>query len=252
MHESIFTQVNQQLEYPVRWLPLASKGTSNWLYQGTDHQQPLILRINARDDLVFGVDRVCEKAVLESIQAFDWAVNVIVNEPEQGWCVMGHHGIGLEGSVLTHAMKQQLLAAIEECQTITSPPQISYPDLFERYQKVLNNLSDAAPWLEKLSHLVESFQTLPAVEPCLTHHDLHPGNLCWQDEQLRIIDWEYAAVGNPWLDVAMLHSSCGIDTGLLNALPAFKEMEELTFIDGLQQAVQINRLLEQLWYRVRA
>lgn len=252
MHESIFTQVNQRLDHPVHWLPLASKGTSNWLYQGSDHQQPLILRVNARDDLVFGVDRTCEQAVLSTIQPFPWSVQIIANEPESGWCVMRHHGVGLEGSVLTYSMRQQLLKAVAECQSITSPPAMSYPDLFERYQKALNQLSDAAPWLEKLSHLVASFQALPTVRPCLTHHDLHPGNLCWQDEQLRIIDWEYAAVGNPWLDVAMLHNSCALDGSSLMGLPAFEQLTETDFIDGLQHAAQVNRLLEQLWYRVRA
>lgn len=252
MHESIFTQVNQRLDHPVHWLPLASKGTSNWLYQGSDHQQPLILRVNARDDLVFGVDRACEQAVLSTIQPFPWSVQIIANEPESGWCVMKHHGVGLEGSILTYRMKQQLLKAVAEYQSITSPPVISYPDLFERYQKALNRLSDAAPWLEKLSHLVASFQALPTVKSCLAHHDLHPGNLCWQGEQLRIVDWEYAAVGNPWLDVAMLHNSCALDSSSLMALPAFEQLSETDFIHGLQQAAQVNRLLEQLWYRVRA
>ncbi|MAC46875.1 MAG: hypothetical protein CMI12_08475 [Oceanospirillum sp.] len=252
MHESIFAQVNQRLEYPVHWLPLASKGTSNWLYQGSDHQQPLILRVNARDDLVFGVDRTCEQAVLSTIQPFPWSVQVIANEPKSGWCVMKHHGVGLEGSVLTCVMKLQLLNAVADCQSIMSPPAISYPDLFEHYQKALNRLSDAAPWLEKLSCLVEVFQALPAVQSCLTHHDLHPGNLCWQDEQLRIIDWEYAALGNPWLDAAMLHNSCALDSSILMTLPAFKQFSEADFLNALQQAAQVNRLLEQLWYRVRA
>lgn len=252
MHDAIFEQVNQYIDYPVHWLPLEESGTSNWLYRGSNHQQALILRINARDSIAFGVNRLREKEVLNSIQPFSWSVKVLADAPKEGWCVMKHHGLGLNGAVLTESMEQQLLSAVADCQIIFSPPKLNYPDLFLDYQTALNKLPDAEEWLKKLNQLLGLFQTLPRVSSCLTHHDLHPGNFCWQNDQLVIIDWEYAGVGNPWLDACMLYSACQVSADKISVLPAFSSLSEEAFSQGLEQAVQVGQLLEQLWFRVRA
>jgi thiamine kinase len=67
-----------------------------------------------------------------------------------------------------------------------------------------------------------------------------------------IIDWEYAGVGNPWLDACMLYSACQVSADKISVLPAFASLSNEAFSQGLDQAVQVGQLLEQLWFRVRA
>lgn len=258
MHNAIFEQVNQALNCRIHWLPLSQAGTSNWLYKGSDGSRVLILRVNAQDQLAFGVDRQREAAVLEAISASPWAMQVIENQPEQGWCVLMHHGLSLGADAMTGAIQQQLLSAVGQLQKLPVPEGIAetltidYPGLFQRYQSTLNRESEPLHWLERLERLVQLFATLPQVGPCLTHHDLHPGNCCWQDDQLVLIDWEYAGIGNPWFDAAALHRYCQVAPADLHPLPAFSHLSAPLFELGLQQAQDAMLLLEKLWYKVRA
>lgn len=51
----------------------------------------------------------------------------------------------------------------------------------------------------------------PAIKPlaeAICHHDIHLGNLVEQGEKLYLIDWEYAAISDPALDLALfLHAN---------------------------------------------
>ncbi len=260
MHNAIFEQVNRQLNVPVHWLPLSQSGTSNWLYKGSNRSRVLMLRINAQRQLAFGVSRVREAHVLEVIADQPWAMQVLRNEPDKGWCVMKHHGLSLGPDAISGEIASQLILAISELQQIPLPEsedvrniaRINYPELFQRYQDCLNRESDPVVWLERLGRLVQLFASLPKVPDCYTHHDLHPGNCCWQDGHLVLIDWEYAGIGNPWFDAASLHRYCGIPSGAIHGMPAFSHLSPPMFELGLQQAQDAVLLLEKLWYKVRA
>ena len=47
----------------------------------------------------------------------------------------------------------------------------------------------------------------------LCHHDLSPSNLLWSDtkEKLKVIDWEYACISDPYVDLANLLINCQLD-----------------------------------------
>ena len=66
-----------------------------------------------------------------------------------------------------------------------------------RALEFFNSLVAAVDDLERLLENGDYYQHLPA--PC--HHDLLHSNILGQ-EQPRLIDWEFAALGNPLLDLA--------------------------------------------------
>lgn len=259
MHNAIFEQVNQRLKTEVYWLPLSQSGTSNWLYKGSDHRQVLMLRINAREEMAFGVCRQREDFMIRVIQGYRWGMQVLLNEPDEGWCVMKHHGLSLGGGPITGHIVSQLTLAVSELQQAGLPEseeelrlaRIDYPSLFHRYQQQLNQESDPVTWLERLNRLVDIYAALPQVPECYTHHDLHPGNCCWQDGRLVLIDWEYAGIGNPWFDAAALYRYCGLNAAAIHGMPAFSHLSPPMFELGLQQAQDGMLLLEKLWYKVR-
>ncbi|MBB1486269.1 phosphotransferase [Oceanospirillum sediminis] len=257
MHEDIFQRVNMHLHDNIRWSPVSNGGTSNYIYHGMRHDMPLILRINGASELTFGTDRYREHSVLTAIQPFNWSMQVLGCDPDAGWCVMKDHGEPISNKQLHHhhsLLQNRLLSMAEDFQLIVSPQRFSYPDLFILYQQRLNLLPEAAYWLNQLDQLVALYRKLPDISFCLVHHDLHKGNLLIDDSDelsLKIIDWEYAGVGNPWFDIAMLYTEFEISASDLSALPIFSELSYEEFIPGLKDAIQFNQLLAKLWYRIR-
>lgn len=254
MFQSIFDSVNQQLGCFVQWKCLETEGTSNHLFQGSDHQRVLVLRINAVQAMAFGVNRDREAAVLDQLQAYPWALEVVLNRPDQGWCVMRHQGVSLQGSLLTEIEKKQLLDIVSQYQQIkcgNSICTIDYDQLFTAYSTSLSESVEADYWLDLLRLLEQTIEQLPKVPLCLTHHDLHTGNLCLREAQIKVIDWEYAGIGNPWFDAYGLYQYCQISEKEIYRLPAFQSLSEAVFLQGLSKAGQACTLLEQLWYKVR-
>lgn len=255
MHQSVLDIVNQQLNYSVHWKAWGTEGTSNSLYQGSNHQHVLVLRINAPESLAFGVDREQEAIILNAIQDYPWGLQVELNAPKQGWCVMRHHGISLEGVELTPLMKRQLLMAVSDYQQITLDAilkRADYNGLFNLYRKQLFSQTESSFWLEQLDQLEQDLQQLPIVPFCLTHHDLHLGNLCWQDNQIHLIDWEYARIGNPWFDAFSLFKYCHITLDKIAKLPALCHLSNAEFNQGMYQAERLCQRLDALWYKARS
>ncbi|MEM6405452.1 MAG: phosphotransferase [Pseudomonadota bacterium] len=56
----------------------------------------------------------------------------------------------------------------------------------------------------RIGEILEAVWPLPQQHaPTLVHGDFWPGNLLWQDQQLTaILDWEFAAIGDPLFDLA--------------------------------------------------
>lgn len=79
---------------------------------------------------------------------------------------------------------------------------ISFPqlDLAERCQFLWNKLS---PEKQQALPFSPPFQPITPFRQALCHHDVHLGNLIEQGERLFLIDWEYAALSDPALDLAL-------------------------------------------------
>lgn len=71
------------------------------------------------------------------------------------------------------------------CRGAEIPPE--FPDLHDRLQQLQKRLRD-----------------LPAQRPALCHNDVVRGNLILAGETIRLIDWEYAGLGDPLFDLAAI------------------------------------------------
>jgi aminoglycoside phosphotransferase (APT) family kinase protein len=66
-------------------------------------------------------------------------------------------------------------------------------------------------WVEPLFARVRA-RCPPPPLPCLTHHDFNPWNLLWPIEgDVQVLDWEYAAPGDPMFDVVTVFAHWGLD-----------------------------------------
>jgi thiamine kinase len=108
---------------------------------------------------------------------------------------------------------------------------------------------EAAPLMRRLARLTEDLQATGAA-PVVVHGDLWQGNIV-DGERLWLIDWEYAQITEPLMDIAGLvayYPAAGCHAGELMAAagisPSARPM--------LAERVEIYRSLNWLWHLVRA
>ena len=248
--------VNRFLNTDVQWIPLQTSGSTNHHFKALVDGKNLILRLNAADTLAFGVSRKREASILELIKAYNWAPKIIHNNWQEGWCLMLDHGSVID----TELSPSELLNTLHQWQLIRPNKLLNrecvfnYQHLFEMYRNVFKATPSNSVSQDNL-HLTNSVESklnaLPAVPYCLTHHDLHPGNLCKDGAQIVVLDWEYAGIGNPWFDAAALYSKFDILNEDIAALPMFKALNKAQFKKGMTVALELTILLEKLWVSVR-
>ncbi|QGM80177.1 choline/ethanolamine kinase family protein [Otariodibacter oris] len=85
-------------------------------------------------------------------------------------------------------------------QAVGSSTFIAKLDLAERCQYLWNKLPLVKR--EKLP-FSNDFPSIIPFTQSICHHDVHLGNLIEHGEQLFLIDWEYAAISDPALDIAL-------------------------------------------------
>ena len=134
-------------------------------------------------------------------------------------------------------------------QAVNSTKSIAKLDLSERCQYLWDKLPK-----EKQAMLPFSppFQQIQPLTQAVCHHDLHLGNFVEQGNKLFLIDWEYAAISDPALELALF----------LNANPLSNE-EQATFLthyfvknpinpiackEKIDEYKPILEQLNQLWY----
>ncbi len=100
------------------------------------------------------------------------------------------------------------------------------------------------------------FQTIQPFTSAICHHDLHLGNFIEKNDRLYLIDWEYSAVSDPALEIAMLFNA---NAKVLN------EQQQAEFLRLYLQATQFDEKrfkqkmaeyhsainqLNQLWFAI--
>lgn len=239
-------QANLALNLSLDWQPLLS-GTSNQLLMAESPYGKWVLRLNASDRLAFGVNRQREAHILDVIQPFVWSPKIILNRPEQGFCVMQGYQQNTD-----HIPLSALWQAVNEWQQLPCEnlPCFDYQALIQQYRTVLTQESDQ-PALCLLDEFEKGLANLPELSPVLVHHDLHAKNLCCDDAQLIVIDWEYGGVGSAWFDAVALYEVFAMPCEQIRVLPVFQYLTESELQQGIQQASLLNRQLASLWYWVR-
>ncbi|MCP8686760.1 phosphotransferase [Marinobacterium sedimentorum] len=243
-----------------QWQPMAG-GSSNRLYSSV--ADSLVLRVNAAPEQVPGVDRRREADVLTQLQGQPWAPWVLhcavqpSAEGDHGWLLTRWHGDS-PADGLTAAQRAQLLDAVAAWQALELDVQsqemsleMDYDALLAGYGAMLAGLPMERALQQLVVRAARELALLPEIPRVLTHHDLHPGNLCLSEGALVVVDWEYAALGSAWFDAAALVQRCGLDAAQIGVLPAFANLDAKALAQGLARAGWLCDALECLWYWAR-
>ena len=95
-----------------------------------------------------------------------------------------------------------------------------------------------------------SAPTLPPIENRLCHFDLGGYNLVHQQEEIKIIDWEYAALADPRLDLTLTISVA--DVPVEEAVHRYCQLrgihDKQAWIDAVEAWLPRSRMMAMLWY----
>ncbi len=154
-----------------------------------------------------GVDHQRETKLLTCLQNKAWVPRLLLVAGDLGVLMRLAEGEHPQAKQLSTAQRQNLIQlVIELWQTPCQVAAQNYPQLLKSYWQLAGSQAASKPLLKAL---VKESQSWPSSCYRLTHHDLHGGNLLLNNKGLNneswiLLDWEYAALGNPWIDAVSL------------------------------------------------
>ncbi len=182
----------------------------NYLLDAGDEK--FVLRIAGPDTDLLGIDRVREATCSKAAADAGVGPAVVAHLPEHNATVTAF----APGKTLTADevrrpdVLRRVAASLRRCHGHPVPPDLGafspfatvrdYVTLARQKGVAVPDQLDAA--LEVAGEIEAELATGDA--PCLCHNDLLPGNLIDDGTTLRIIDWEYGGLGDPFFDLGNL------------------------------------------------
>lgn len=196
----------------------------------------------------FGTDYQRENFILQEVYQYPWAIHGQIYTPEEPWLSYPY----IQGrSLTTNDLSQsptlftQLHDILRHLSRIPQPSSNAYYRQMQPYLHHYLSLAHYAPrpLLEIAHQWLADFPT-PA-DYQLNHHDLSLANLILTPEQqLVVLDWEYAAFSDPGWDIATLLENFQFSTAQRHCLLEQAQIS-LERINVYQCASQ---LLDLCWY----
>ena len=153
------------------------------------------------------VNRKAEAFALQVAKDLGLDDTFVYEQPEEGWKISRY----IEGcSELDYGNREQVKRALQMARQLHTSGKVS-PYFFDFYQegaaiaKILRDMSYPLPRdFESLAARVGAVAAKmrkDAGEPVLCHHDFYGPNFLVRGNEMRLIDWEYAAMGDPACDL---------------------------------------------------
>jgi len=182
-----------------------------------------------------------ETQLLEQLQGFSWVPNLIQSHPT-GLLLKKAHGHHPQAYRLTQQQRSCLLdRVIELWQQPCKLEAIHYPELIWRYWQASHQAASLQPLVKNLISISNNWE-FPAQ---LTHHDLHSENLLLDANHWTLLDWEFAAPGNPWIDAVALDRWLNLTKVEKQRLTGF--LPQLTLSRPWQDMALWLEGLDKLW-----
>ncbi|MGK0498413.1 MAG: thiamine kinase [Oceanicoccus sp.] len=199
---------------PTTVKPLGN-GLTNQSYCVQSPHSQWVLRINANHSHSLDINRQSELQAMSLAADEGITPHCHYSDPHQRYLLTEyidgeHWSLEKSQSVAGGQQLAQLLQKIHQLPAITA--MLDVREKIEKYWQGIDMHSDMAMQLHALTdqlehHIVASqrlFSTQDNARLCLCHNDLLTENLIIKNESLYAIDWEYAAMGDPFFDLAVI------------------------------------------------
>ena len=225
------------------WLAINHQGGINRIYAGQGIDQGMLI-VQRRAAPIPGVDFRRERRILALVRHYSWAPRLLAADNGSATLLFPRYAV-----TTADAPASCLLRLLGDLQGLTAAPALDYGGLPGAYATRLRHRAGAVTLCGMLARELER---LPAQPACLVHHDLHPGNVlvlahAGLAPAIKVIDWENAGRGSPWLDMAAAARHWRIGGSDFRGLPATRGMSCRAIRNALASAAGINELLTRLW-----
>ena len=166
-----------------------------------------VLRVAGKGTNLLGIDRVVEVAATEAAAAVGIGPEVVDFVEPEGWLVTRF----IEGEIPSPERlrdPENLSRVAAALRAFHDGPEI--PGTFDSFRVVEvyretalgrgGTVPDTYEWAHEIAGQIETKRTGAAPAPC--HNDLLNANFLDDGERLRIVDWEYAGMGDRFFDLA--------------------------------------------------
>jgi len=165
--------------------------------------QQFVLRLNHPQPALLGIDRELESTVLQTV-AGSIAPTILASDQILGY-QLSQHIVATKRAIQGQDI-ELLAATLKSFHAIhLDAPSIDYMQRIEQLvpPSHLARWFDIKPDFARAMALVEQSY---GAHPALCHHDLVVDNILWQEGRAQpwVIDWEYAAPGDAFFDLATL------------------------------------------------
>lgn len=243
-------------------------GLTNRTYLLKDSAGQYALRLNAPHSEALGIDRLQERTALEQASSSGFAPQILYCNLEQGVLVTRFltGKPWRESDFLNPDRIHQLVHLLKNIHRQQIPGKA-----LDLQQKISGYLqaAEASPPLAKalkrlqprITHRIQEARILGGTH-CLCHNDLVASNLIQTGSRtIHAIDWEYAAMGDPFFELAVIMEGNRLDeptARLLLAAYAGEEENEMALsirITDAEQRLSLHRTIynyiDLFWYAAR-
>lgn len=172
-----------------------------------DGEEPYVLRVAGQDTELLGIDREVEHEATVAAAEIGVGPEVVRFVEPEGWLVTRF--IEGEPVPIQRMEDPEMLGRVSEAlRAIHAGPRVRA--CFDSFRVVENYLETALQrgaaeppeyaWAHGLAGEIE--QARAGAEPCLCHNDLLNANFLYDGTRIRIVDWEYAGMGDRFFDLA--------------------------------------------------
>ncbi len=222
-------------------------GITNHNYKAEVGVETFVLRIGGQGTELLGIDREHEHAASLAAASLEIGPEVVAFV---GGCLVTRF---IEGQI---APPEQLAPAVV-AKTLRhihhGPPIPARFDSFrvvEAYRRTVEDHGAAMP-----TAYADAARRAAAVEPrnrgrrlCLCHNDLLSANFIYDGSRLRIVDWEYAGMGDPLFDLGNFAANHGLDEpGEKALLEAYSGDAGHEALAGLRDMRFMSDFREAMW-----
>ena len=185
-----------------------TRGRTNQTYllkTHLSHHSKVVLRIFSKRSRAYGICRKTEQTIHNAVAAINCAPTILHWDNRIGFCVVEY----VSGKTWDKTDFEDELSCLQLAQVIRRYQNINLKGIEKfNYQahllhyaklgtKLLSN-EELTQW-QRFQSVLACWQSHPWPR-AITHHDLIPENIIETPCGLKIIDWEYAGLGNPNLD----------------------------------------------------
>lgn len=186
-------------------------GLTNQCYLVQAGDKRCVMRLNARNSRVMGLDRVNEAVALHNAETAGLGAPIVYCSPEQGVLVTAY----IEGRQWTQAQGQtrfnlerlagllKQVHALPVTNKVLEPRQVTdhyWNGIRDQFVIIPPRFKALRQKMERL--MLATLSDYP--QRCFCHNDMVCANIIDTGNRLFLLDWEYAAMGDPLFDVAVI------------------------------------------------